>query len=1032
MGEYSRMTIHKEPHSGREKTLKNFKQIFSKPSHENRPWIIWIWNMALSRQELLAQLNGLLLQGFGGIIIRPGSEMVPAFLSEEFFGFFKTVLDAAKEHGIGIRIADDFSMPRSDCFRTLLNQNEKLRARSLVLKESVLKKEGELFEYSDEHTGCTLILAAKIKNLEISLTDVKVLTLSPTAPLAWKAPAGEWRVFVLKQEYFLDAAGGYMPNVFNARTAQLYIQHVLNEFKTRFPKYVGTTFKGFLTEMPAYRPSGNGLPWDDDLVVKFRTKYKKDLLKYLPALFCNAEQAGRIRNQVYAYLDESMYERFAYSLEMWAKNAKLSQWVLCPERTLHRAENTLLDADFRTHEGISSVGIQNLDGTEGNYAVVRAMTDCNSTEYRRGTLALIGRNAAGAAATIQSLKDEVVMSLMAGASPIIIDGGFFSLDQRGYLKTPHNPIWYPFIGNHFKSLCDYASTLQELLRNVVFSRPLAILSPTGPIRASYLPTDGEASRRGLNLLQRTASAIMRQNIDFEIISEEYLTACPVKPTGEFGKADRKGKGLYPALLLPYAPLISRSVLVFLEKLASRGGTIIFVNELPRGTFEDGVNIKIAKRIEKLINSKKAGSRIVQIEDLDRSLDDIPSRLKISGFEEERPDVISADGIDDDCSFYIIHNRSDLKEQIIKVEVPLEKHLSVIDCETGAITEIADVDREASTCRFEMRLMPQRTVVIVGSPAAIAAAPVKTGRPSVSPFTGIHRNYRIVLKNQWTFEPLTFNALPLSNWNLRIGLSRESGGFSHFYESNFQIGTIPPECYCAIADLGGHRAHGKTGGMPVEISLNGTRLDRPLVPTSAPQGVAPADAAAVSAAGAVSFIVPQNQVNVHYLFGTPVTLYSMKDLLVKGSNRFSVRTAVHALNPQAILYPPLVLGNFAIVRGQNGWIIDKGTALVGIDSWTRYGYPYLSGVGVYRQMFEVPHQYSQLILRMTKVSGVVDIKINGKEVGNFLWQPIEADVTSLCEPRRNELVVTVANTIDNILRLNGRPSGILGDVNIDVL
>jgi len=128
----------------------------------------------------------------------------------------------------------------------------------------------------------------------------------------------------------------------------------------------------------------------------------------------------------------------------------------------------------------------------------------------------------------------------------------------------------------------------------------------------------------------------------------------------------------------------------------------------------------------------------------------------------------------------------------------------------------------------------------------------------------------------------------------------------------------------------------------------------------------------------------------------------------------------------------VLGNFAIVRGQNGWIIDKTTALVGIDSWTRYGYPYLSGVGVYRQMFEIPHQYSRLILRMTRVSGVVDIKINGKEVGNFLWQPIEADVTSLCEPRRNELVVTVANTIDNILRLNGRPSGILGEVNIDVL
>jgi hypothetical protein len=66
-----------------------------------------------------------------------------------------------------------------------------------------------------------------------------------------------------------------------------------------------------------------------------------------------------------------------------------------------------------------------------------------------------------------------------------------------------------------------------------------------------------------------------------------------------------------------------------------------------------------------------------------------------------------------------------------------------------------------------------------------------------------------------------------------------------------------------------------------------------------------------------------------------------------------------------------------------------------------------------------------------VSGPVDIRINGKPVGKFLWQPIEADITHLCESKRNELVIAVDNTIDNIVRMNGRPSGILGDVCLDV-
>ena len=115
---------------------------------------------------------------------------VPAYLSEEFFGFFKMVLDAAKEHGMGIRIADDFSMPWSDCFRTLLNQNEKLRARSLVLKESVTRLEGEVFEYAADQSNGAIILAAKVKNLEISLPDVKHLTFSGSAPLLMESSRG--------------------------------------------------------------------------------------------------------------------------------------------------------------------------------------------------------------------------------------------------------------------------------------------------------------------------------------------------------------------------------------------------------------------------------------------------------------------------------------------------------------------------------------------------------------------------------------------------------------------------------------------------------------------------------------------------------------------------------------------------------------------------------------------------------------------------------------------------------------------------
>jgi hypothetical protein len=230
------------------------------------------------------------------------------------------------------------------------------------------------------------------------------------------------------------------------------------------------------------------------------------------------------------------------------------------------------------------------------------------------------------------------------------------------------------------------------------------------------------------------------------------------------------------------------------------------------------------------------------------------------------------------------------------------------------------------------------------------------------------------------------------------------------------------------------AHAKLRGADcqVEFSVNGTRIDRPVIPSTA-QGSSGSGGpdSAVPPAEAISYIVPKNPPEICGLFGAPVTLYNVKNLLVRGVNRMALRTSSLVLDPQALLYPPLLLGAFSIVRGQSGWVIEKTGVTAGSDSWTKYGYPYLSGAGIYRQLFEVPHQYNRLILRVAQVSGVTDIRLNGKPVGKFLWQPIEADITNLCESKRNELVITVANTIDNVVRMNGRPSGILGDVYLDV-
>jgi hypothetical protein len=92
---------------------------------------------------------------------------------------------------------------------------------------------------------------------------------------------------------------------------------------------------------------------------------------------------------------------------------------------------------------------------------------------------------------------------------------------------------------------------------------------------------------------------------------------------------------------------------------------------------------------------------------------------------------------------------------------------------------------------------------------------------------------------------------------------------------------------------------------------------------------------------------------------------------------------------------------------------------------------MSGCGTYKQVFEIPTEFNRLVLKFSQVSGCTSVTLNEKKLSDFNWQPMEIDITDICSTKRNDLTVTVVNTIDNILRMNNRSSGIIGEVYLDV-
>ncbi len=998
-----------------------------------------MWNLRITREEISNQLDSLVRMGFGGVAIKAGREMTPAFLSEEFFDLFHFVLQTAQKAKIGIRLAEDFSISWNGAFGGIASKNRLLRAQCLALEYSELIQSKALFEKKIEDPSTAIVQIGKVENDMIIISKTKTVSVPPDKSLlSWKAPAGLWQVMIFRRKFVTDPACNFVPNVFREQTARTYTEVVWDSFKGRFSKFMPSTFEGFISEVPACLPADNSIPWDDDLIVKYRSKYKKNLIPLLPSLFFNTEaQQAKNRPHIYSFIMQSLHERFTLTLDKWCRKYRLSNWILSAERPLQKSANMLRDCLAIPHQNFASVGLQNQEGSEENAAIMRAMADANAKEFRRETITVIGRNRQGNAASLQSLKSEIDQAAIAGPSRIIIDGCFFSVDHRSYLKTPSNLSWFSPAADSAYALCDYAARVRKLVAPLQLSRQVAILMPSESIMADYLPSNDEAVRKGMLALQKSMDELTHLNLDFDIISEEQLLSCSLFSNGEFNTPSKVRKGNYQALILPYARLVSKNLFVYLEKMAARKSTVVFIDEAPQGAIDDGITPSFTARVTKLVHSRSGKVYVSPAKDLESMLAHIKSAVSVTVQGKKCPDIVATAGSAGSQTVYFLQNKSDSQDYFATMETREEKYFYCVDGCTGETHEILDVQRKDDQCRINLNFSPRQTYHLVATSQKMPVTQLAKGKHAdINVIGTVQRNYRIVLKDQWQFSASSLNALPLATWNTRIGLSRESGGYSHFYETYFEVKELPPVCVFSLRGVGERCSDLAIGEKLVEVNMNGTRINElGTIDAAGILSLFPSPAPAPLPLPLPGHTVPAPERNTRKpclgFYCKNVPCFNIKDTLRKGLNRISIRTMGLVFDPMTITYPPIIAGAFNIIKGSSGWVIDTQEQMMGHDSWTKYGYPYLSGCGTYRQVFEIPSDYNRLVLKFSQVSGPVSISLNGAKVGSFMWQPIEMDVTEACSSKRNELAVTVVNTIDNVMRMNGRPSGITGEAYLDV-
>jgi hypothetical protein len=177
--------------------------------------------------------------------------------------------------------------------------------------------------------------------------------------------------------------------------------------------------------------------------------------------------------------------------------------------------------------------------------------------------------------------------------------------------------------------------------------------------------------------------------------------------------------------------------------------------------------------------------------------------------------------------------------------------------------------------------------------------------------------------------------------------------------------------------------------------------------------------------------PVTSTPVRASFDSQMRSVDLTPLVTTGRNVLGVRLAID--EPTGGVVDNLKLtGAFSLAGdADSGYRIASKIDEVEPAAWTKQGYPFLSGTGVYRRSFELPETFAgfRLFLEVPMRDDVLEVQVNGAPAGVHLWDPYVAEITEHIRPGSNEIALSVTNTLANLLNGTARPSGLAGPPSI---
>ena len=1076
---FSRITL-----DGTRLTKDNFKT----PPPQMGILPFWFWNGELDEEELEWQLRQYKDRGIHGLFIHGRFGLKVPYLSDRWFERVKFVVEKAKEIEIDIWVYDEMNWPSGTAERQVLKKYPRLRQKYLELV--VLNVDGPLFTFLEAtdsryvNTGNSKPIAAfacSEEEFEHGITNLIDLTpnLSFNQVIPWEAPAGKWKLL-----YFLEKEIDYYIDTLNPESTKRFIELTHEKYKQAVGRDFTTIVPGFYTDEPAmyyYQVGVDNyvIPWTSQMFKIFRQRRGYNLKPYLPALYANyGRDTARIRYDFWRTLTEQYAETYYKRIRDWCDDNDLiftghllfEEWL----RGHARCEGNI----FKYLKHMHLIGVDHLYpkiGSAEEPGEHVSLKMASSAAHHFGSTRLLCESMGGTYwdCTLERMKWIANWEYVLGVNLFNNHGYHYSIEGERKRDWPPSQFYHHTWWKYYDRFTTYMSRLGHVLSGGRHVAKILILYPINSVWANYTPQSrskiGDAIEFDYYYLTDT---LLRMHYDFDFVDEDVLNDAVFKD-GKIKIADEE----YEVLLLPPITHLKKATFDSIEKFAQCGGSIIADTLLPVELLEsdnDGSN----DRIEQLfgvspqevmtefsngadfkVTHRNSSGNVFVIHGKGLHAHRRQSELKEVLDQCIVPDVI----IDNEAIFYL-HRVKDEYDVYFLVNTLQNDQGSVeLSFDQSRLPELWDPNSGEIRPIYPFKLVDGRVKISLDFPATESrivmfrneiTSPYVTesnlhiesiDNQRVHGYADVHNAAifvkanighgevqmtaeqksilpKLSLGNRFNFELADDNVLCLAHWKMiqEDSKMRKQGPVQIDFDDSGWLDVTMGAWEMQLLQERDEETY------PVALWYR-TSFDMKYIPTSTRLLI---DGFSGSSYALYVNGSPVDRTGVRSNLDAEIREADIQPFVRQGKNVVAVRLVVNR-RTDGILDLLKIIGKFSLTQAGDAYVISEPKIAIAIGDWTKQGYPFFSGTGIYTTEINIPKDYldGKLFLEVDCGEDVLELKVNDSLSHITPWHPYRIDVSDDVKAGNNRFQLKVTNTLINILEAVPKKSGLLSEPNL---